>query len=38
VRHSVQSFNEQPEKLAELGMVLMAGAMLAYAPPLPTAW
>ncbi len=38
VRHSVQSFNEQLEKLAELGMVLMVGAMLAYAPPLPAAW
>ncbi len=38
VRDSVQGFNEQLEKLAELGMVLMVGAMLAYAPPLHQVW
>ena len=35
---SVQGFNEQLEKLAELALVLVVGAMLAYAKPLPAAW
>jgi NhaP-type Na+/H+ or K+/H+ antiporter len=34
----VQSFNEQLEKLAEMALVLLVGAMLAYAKPLPAAW
>ena len=34
---SVQGFNEQLEKLAELALVLVLGAMLAYAE-LPPAW
>jgi NhaP-type Na+/H+ or K+/H+ antiporter len=38
MRDSVQSFNEQLETLAELALVLMVGAMLAYAAPLPAAW
>ena len=38
MRDSVQAFNEQLEKLAELALVLMVGAMLAYAPPLPAVW
>lgn len=38
MRDSVQVFNEQLEKLAELALVLMVGAMLAYAKPLPAAW
>lgn len=39
MRGSVQSFNEQLERLAELALVLVVGAMLAYAPPLPAlAW
>jgi NhaP-type Na+/H+ or K+/H+ antiporter len=38
MRDSVQGFNEQLEKLAELALVLVVGAMLAYAPPLPAAW
>jgi NhaP-type Na+/H+ or K+/H+ antiporter len=38
MRESVQGFNEQLEKLAELALVLMVGAMLAYAPPLPVVW
>lgn len=35
---SVQSFNAQLERFAELAMVLLVGAMLAYAKPLPAAW
>jgi NhaP-type Na+/H+ or K+/H+ antiporter len=35
MRDSVQAFNEQLEKLAEMALVLMVGAMLAYARPLP---
>lgn len=35
MRDSVQGFNEQFEKLAELTLVLLVGAMLAYAPALP---
>jgi sodium/hydrogen antiporter len=38
MRDSVQAFNEQLEKLAELALVLMVGAMLAYARPLPALW
>jgi NhaP-type Na+/H+ or K+/H+ antiporter len=38
MRDSVQGFNEQLEKLAELALVLVVGAMLAYAPPLPATW
>jgi len=39
MRDSVQGFNEQLEKLAELALVLLVGAMLAYAKPLPAlAW
>ncbi|MCJ0765219.1 cation:proton antiporter [Variovorax terrae] len=38
MRDSVQGFNEQLEKLAELAMVLMVGALLAYAKPLPAVW
>jgi NhaP-type Na+/H+ or K+/H+ antiporter len=38
MRDSVRGFNEQLEKLAELALVLMVGAMLAYARPLPAAW
>lgn len=38
MRDSVKGFNEQLEKLAELAVVLVVGAMLAYAKPLPAAW
>jgi NhaP-type Na+/H+ or K+/H+ antiporter len=38
MRDSVQAFNEQLERLAELALVLVVGAMLAYAEPLPAAW
>ncbi|WP_428414956.1 cation:proton antiporter [Methylibium sp.] len=38
MRDSVQAFNEQLERLAELALVLVVGAMLAYAQPLPAAW
>jgi sodium/hydrogen antiporter len=38
MRGSVQSFNEQLEKFAEMALVLMVGAMLAYARPLPAVW
>lgn len=38
MRDSVRGFNEQLEKLAELALVLVVGAMLAYAKPLPAAW
>ncbi len=38
MRDSVQGFNEQLERLAELALVLMVGAMLAYAKPLPAVW
>ena len=37
MQDSVQAFNEQLEKVAELAVVLMVGAMLAYARPLGTA-
>lgn len=38
MRESVHGFNEQLERLAELAVVFMVGAMLAYAEPLPRAW
>ncbi len=38
MRDSVQSFNEQLEKVAELALVLMVGAMLSYAPLPPAVW
>jgi sodium/hydrogen antiporter len=38
MRDSVQGFNEQLERLAEMAVVLMVGAMLAYARPLPAVW
>jgi NhaP-type Na+/H+ or K+/H+ antiporter len=38
MRDSVQGFNEQLERLAEMALVLMVGAMLAYAKPLPAVW
>lgn len=38
MRDSVQLFNGQLEKLAELILVLLVGAMLAYAPPSPAVW
>lgn len=38
MRDSVKSFNEQLERLAELAVVLVVGAMLAYAKPLPAVW
>ncbi len=38
MRDSVQLFNARLEKLAELALVLVVGAMLAYARPLPAAW
>jgi NhaP-type Na+/H+ or K+/H+ antiporter len=38
MRDSVQGFNEQLERLAEMAVVLMVGAMLAYAKPLPAVW
>jgi NhaP-type Na+/H+ or K+/H+ antiporter len=36
--HAVQGFNEQLEKLAELAIVLVVGAMLPYAAPLVAFW
>jgi len=38
MRDAIQLFNGQLEKLAELALVLLVGAMLAYARPLPAAW
>lgn len=38
MRDSVKGFNEQLERLAELAVVLVVGAMLAYAKPLPALW
>jgi sodium/hydrogen antiporter len=35
---TVQVFNDQLEKLAEMVLVLLVGAMLAYARPLPLLW
>lgn len=38
MRDSVKSFNRQLEKLVELTLVLLVGAMLAYTKPLPAIW
>jgi NhaP-type Na+/H+ or K+/H+ antiporter len=38
MRDSVTGFNAQLERLAELALVLVVGAMLAYARPLPAVW
>jgi NhaP-type Na+/H+ or K+/H+ antiporter len=38
MRHSVEGFNEQIEKIAEMALVLMVGAMLPYAVPVPGLW
>lgn len=38
MQDAVQVFNEQLEKVAELALVLMVGAMLAYAPVVPAVW
>jgi NhaP-type Na+/H+ or K+/H+ antiporter len=38
MQDAVQAFNEQLEKVAELALVLMLGAMLAYARPVPAVW
>lgn len=38
MRSSVRLFNEQLEKFAELALVLVVGAMLPFAHPLPSAW
>jgi NhaP-type Na+/H+ or K+/H+ antiporter len=38
MQDAVQAFNEQLEKVAELALVLMVGAMLAYARFLPALW
>ncbi|GAB2490733.1 cation:proton antiporter [Comamonas humi] len=38
MQDSVHGFNEQLERLAELAVVLMVGAMLAYARPVPHIW
>jgi NhaP-type Na+/H+ or K+/H+ antiporter len=38
MRDSVQGFHEQLEKLVELALVMVVGAMLAYAAPLPAVW
>jgi sodium/hydrogen antiporter len=38
MQDAVQAFNEQLEKVAELALVLMVGAMLAYAPVVPAVW
>jgi sodium/hydrogen antiporter len=38
MQDTVQAFNEQLEKVAELAVVLMVGAMLAYAPVPPAVW
>lgn len=38
MRHAVHTFNEQLEKLAELGIVLLVGAMLPYVAPSGALW
>lgn len=38
MRDSVHGFNEQLERLAELALVLMVGAMLPYAKPVTPVW
>lgn len=38
MRGSVEDFNEQIEKISEMGLVLLVGAMLPYAPVTPSTW
>lgn len=38
MRGSVEGFNEQMEKISEMGLVLLVGAMLPYAPVTPSTW
>lgn len=38
MKDTVQVFNEQLERLAEMTLVVLVGAMLSYAKPLPAAW
>jgi sodium/hydrogen antiporter len=38
MRDNVQGFHEQLESLAEMALVLVVGAMLAYAKALPAVW
>jgi NhaP-type Na+/H+ or K+/H+ antiporter len=38
MQDSVQGFNEQLEKVTELALVLVVGAMLAYVPVVPPVW
>jgi NhaP-type Na+/H+ or K+/H+ antiporter len=38
MQDSVQAFNKQLEKVAELALVLVVGAMLAYVPVVPAVW
>lgn len=38
MQDTVQTFNEQLERLGELALVLMVGAMLSYARPVPAVW
>jgi NhaP-type Na+/H+ or K+/H+ antiporter len=38
MQDTVQAFNEQLERVAELALVLLVGAMLTYARPLPALW
>lgn len=38
MRDSIQLFNAQLEKVAELALVLVVGAMMAYAHPMPAVW
>jgi NhaP-type Na+/H+ or K+/H+ antiporter len=38
MRRAVETFNEQVERIAEMALVLLVGAMLPYAVPLPAVW
>ena len=38
MRGSVEGFNEQMEKISEMGLVLLVGAMLPYASVTPSTW
>ena len=38
MRDSVRAFNKQLENLAEMALVLIVGAMLAYAKPIASIW
>ncbi len=38
MQDTVQAFNEQLERVAELALVLMLGGMLTYARPVPALW